>query len=248
VSHTLLVLSHASLISALSQCVPASVCVALRRPHVAPHRSFFAHVLPVVKRVRASRALLSQLPHTVWRGVSTSAVDASVIRTACRGTRPISLLFDGTAVMRASWTAGKELAHHQLPDGSPAGSLYHFAKTMLRILDSLTGTHIAFVVDRHSARKRAIHPEYKRQHVSAARIGLTVVMPWEGQDEQVCSCVHQLRQLMRRVDVCVTTSLPLCALVSKVCGWQPAVPVPVTVPVTVARAVSERGCTHLYAH
>ena len=112
------------------------------------------------------------------------AKDAGPVgRVLNRNERPISLLFDGTAMMRAAWSAGKSLDQYTLPDGTPAGALRHFMATLLRVLDTLAATHIGFVVDRKSVRKRALHPEYKVQGVN--KLGPAPQQPWEVHNQQV---------------------------------------------------------------
>jgi hypothetical protein len=58
--------------------------------------------------------------------------------------------------MASSANFGRRLTHVHTPDGAPAGPLYAFARTLLRVLDTLHSTHLAFCVDRPCVRKQQV--------------------------------------------------------------------------------------------
>jgi hypothetical protein len=98
-----------------------------------------------------------------------------VLASAQRGSRPITVLFDGTGIIYHAWKGVRAA------QGEPrSAAVRHFADTMLRLVRTLSSSHWAFVLDRRSKRKHAIYDGYKGRRAAvvappAAGVGSSAV-------------------------------------------------------------------------
>jgi hypothetical protein len=150
------------------------------------------------------------------RALSTTPTH-SILTQTCRGTRPVTILIDGTGLMWASWRL-RGLFNDRGTAGRH-GAAFHFMRTMIRITEDLCGDNVAFCLDGGHTSKSSVLPDYKHKATLAAEYGAKTFTekqradasqkPWTVSGDQVSRSVIQCQYVWTAVR---TTARFTCAL------------------------------------